>query len=84
MDIAHASLRELVDKWLAPTASTPGHVTRFGRTPIHGHRYVHVEAFHPTGTLAFFFFRHHDGSWCVFPPIAARPAMSTRLERLAA
>jgi hypothetical protein len=84
MNTAHTSLRELVDKWLAPTLAKPGHVTNFGRTLLHRHRYVRVEAAHPAGTLAIFFFRHADGSWCVFPPAATGPAMSTRLERLAA
>lgn len=84
MNTTHVSLRELVEKWLAPTPATPGHVTRFGRTSRHGHRYVCVEAAHRAGTLAIFFFRHDDGSWCVFPPAATGPAMSTRLERLAA
>lgn len=84
MDTTRTSLRELVNKWLAPTSATPGHVTHFGRTALHRHRYVRVEALHTAGVLAIFFFRHDDGTWCVFPPAATRPAMSTRLERLAA
>lgn len=84
MNIQHASLRELVDKWLAPTLASPGRMTHFSRTADSRHRYVRIEAAHPTGVLAIFFFRHDDGSWCVFPPTAMRPAMSTRVERLTA
>lgn len=73
---ATSSLRQLVDKWLAPTASVPARVTHIGRMLHPRNRYVRVEAAHTTGTLAIFFFRHDDGSWCVFPPAAARPAMS--------
>jgi len=79
MDIlAKPSLRGLVDKWLAPTAAVPARVTRFSRMPLERRRYVCVETAHPTGTLSIFFFRHDDGSWCVFPPAGQRPAM-TRL-----
>lgn len=73
---AASSLRALVDKWLAPTVAVPARVTHIGRMVHDRHRYVCVEADHHTGTLAIFFFRHGDGSWCVFPPAATRPAMS--------
>lgn len=73
---AMSSLRQVVDKWLAPTAASPARVTRIGRMLHERRRYVCVEAAHATGTLAIFFFRHDDGSWCVFPPAATRPAMS--------
>lgn len=77
MDTAQTSLRKLVDKWLAPTPAAPARVTRFSRMPLdHRHRYICVETRHSAGTLAIFFFRHDDGSWCVFPPAAVRPAMS--------
>jgi hypothetical protein len=69
------ALRHLVDKWLAPTPSVPARVRRIGRMALARHRYVLVEAAHTTGTLSIFFFRHDDGSWCVFPPAIARPAM---------
>jgi hypothetical protein len=73
MDTAQSSLRTLVDKWLAPTPARPARVTRFSRLMRDRNRYICVETAHPTGTLAIFFFRHDDGSWCVFPPVAARP-----------
>ncbi|WP_233802236.1 hypothetical protein [Paraburkholderia sp. HP33-1] len=64
------SLRWQVEKWLAPASATPLRITRFGRTGWHGQRYVCVETSSPAGTRALFFFRHDDGSWCVFPQTA--------------
>jgi hypothetical protein len=68
MNTGQMSLRLLVDKWLAPTPAMPVRVTRFSRTNSNRRRYVRVEAMRPTGLLAILFFRHDDGSWCVFPP----------------
>jgi len=77
MNTGQMSLRLLVDKWLAPTPAMPVRVTRFSRTSSNHRRYVRVEALRPTGLLAILFFRHDDGSWCVFPPSieSERPAM---------
>jgi hypothetical protein len=75
MNTGQRSLRLLVEKWLAPTVAMPAHVTRFSRVGTSQKRYVRVEALHSTGPLAFFFFRHDDGSWCVFPPGNERPTM---------
>lgn len=83
MNTAQPSLRSLVDKWLAPTAAMPARVTRFSRLNSNHTRYVRVEASHPTGTLAIFFFRHDDG-WCVFPPGTNAPAIGARIRALAA
>ncbi|MFL9903622.1 hypothetical protein PQR75_27370 [Paraburkholderia fungorum] len=63
---AEKSLRLLVEKWLSPTLSTPIRVTRFSRTRAN-QRYVCVEALRPGGSVTLFFFRHDDGTWCVFP-----------------
>jgi hypothetical protein len=71
------SLRCPVEKWLAPAPAIPVHVTRFSRTGWNGQRYVCVETSSPDGTRALFFFRHDDGSWCVFPPTADRWKMTT-------
>jgi hypothetical protein len=68
------SLRRLIEKWLAPTPAMPVRVTRFGHARSSQRRYVCVEASQPARPLAIFFFRHDDGSWCVFPP-TERPAM---------
>lgn len=78
MNSADTSLRTLVDKWLAPSARVPARVVRFSRTQEQRLRYVCVEAVHPARTIAIFFFRHDDGTWCVFPPASARPAMTAR------
>jgi hypothetical protein len=78
MNPAESSLRLLVDKWLAPNARVPARVVRFSRLQENRLRYVCVEAVHPAGTIAIFFFRHGDGSWCVFPPAASRPFMMAR------
>ncbi|MGF6920539.1 hypothetical protein [Paraburkholderia sp. 40] len=75
MNIGEKSLHWLVDKWLAPGPAMPAHVTRFSRTRSTRKRYVQVETSRPAGTLTIVFFRHDDGSWCVFPPETDRPAM---------
>ncbi|WP_236002269.1 hypothetical protein [Paraburkholderia elongata] len=66
------SLRCQVEKWLAPAPARPVHVTAFSRTRLGGRRYVCVETSSPSGARALFFFRHDDGSWCVFPQTANR------------
>ncbi len=67
MNTSPRSLRSLVDKWLAPTASTLITVTRFRPANMHCRRYVCVETERQNDTVSMFFFRHDDG-WCVFPP----------------
>ncbi|TDN63201.1 hypothetical protein [Paraburkholderia sp. BL10I2N1] len=73
------SLHSLVDKWLAPTLSMPARVTQFGHTVSTHLRYVRLEGGTTTGQVSIIFFQHRDGSWCVLPPVSARPAMCTRL-----
>lgn len=75
MNTGERSLRLLVDKWLAPTPAMPVHVIRLSHKGTNPRRCVYVEALRPGGLLAIFFFRHDDGSWCVFPPATARPTM---------
>ena len=62
------SLRCQVEKWLAPAPAAPVHVTDFGRTRWYGTRYACVETSSRGDTRVLFFFRHHDGTWWVFPP----------------
>lgn len=76
MNGTESSLRMQVDKWLAPSARVPARIVCFSRLPAQRRRFVCVEAVHPAGTIAIFFFRHDDGSWCVFPPADRRPAMT--------
>jgi hypothetical protein len=73
MNTTGKTLRWAVDKWLAPTASAPARVMRCPRATGAGRRCVRVEASRPDGPLSFFFFRHDDGSWNVFPPAHMRP-----------
>jgi hypothetical protein len=69
------SLRSQVEKWLGPTSSTPVRVTRFSRARSNQRPCVRIELLLPAGPLGFFFFRHRDGTWCVFPPETERVAM---------
>lgn len=73
------TLRSLVDKWLAPTFSTPARVAQVGRLLATRSRFVRIEGHTSSGTLTIVFFRHNDGSWCVFPPAQTKPAMCQRL-----
>ena len=43
-------------------------------------RDICVEASGPAGPLAIFFFRRHDGAWCVFPPESECSAISASFE----
>lgn len=76
MSVRETSLRSLVEKWLGLDLAAHTRVTRFGHAPSKPWRYVCVEATGRSSCLAFFFFRHDDGSWYVFPPDTRRPAMS--------
>ena len=76
MGTRERSLRVLVEKWLGPDAARHARVTRFCHSRRKPWRYVCVEADRPSGRLAFVFFRHDEGSWCVFPPEYKRPAMN--------
>ncbi|TCG03956.1 hypothetical protein BZM27_44465 [Paraburkholderia steynii] len=67
------SLRNMVQDWLAPDPKRGFRVSHVGRSG-HG-RYVCVVADNGAGSRAMFFFRHRDGSWCIFPPQPERPAM---------
>ena len=71
-NVNNRSLHYQVEKWLAPAPAMPVHVTEFGRTRMGGRRYVCVTTSSLGGARALFFFRHDDGSWCVFPPAADR------------
>nr|WP_240975431.1 hypothetical protein [Paraburkholderia aromaticivorans] len=74
MKTGEKSLRFLVEKWLAPSATMPARVTQFIHARGDPWRYVRVESSQPGGVLAIFFFRHDDGSWCA----ASRSCTLTR------
>jgi len=69
------SLRSLVHKWLGPTSGTPVKISRFNRRQSNQRTYVHIELLLQSGPVGLFFFRHDDGSWCVFPPNSERPVL---------
>ncbi|SAK65887.1 hypothetical protein AWB81_02631 [Caballeronia arationis] len=76
MNTHTSSLHRLVDKWLGPTQATPARVIRVTRKGAHSTRCVRVEVERHSGLLAVLFFRHEDGTWCVFPPTSNRPSMN--------
>jgi hypothetical protein len=65
-----------VEKWFGRGAALRARVARFGYSRQGRCRYVCVEAIRASGVLAIFFFRHADGSWCVFPPESRGPMMN--------
>jgi hypothetical protein len=70
------SLRSQVEKWLAPGAENTVRVILFSRTHAEKRRYVCIQASHPAGSHALFFFRHEHGCWGVCPPRRQRPSMT--------
>ncbi|MFM0617453.1 hypothetical protein PQR37_25680 [Paraburkholderia nemoris] len=76
MDTTGKSLRSMVEKWLAPDPQTAIRVIQFRRMCSNQRRYVHVEVLRTAGAVGIFFFRHDDGTWCVFPQDTVRPAMN--------
>ncbi|OUL72724.1 hypothetical protein CA603_45170 [Paraburkholderia hospita] len=62
------SLREQVQKWLAPDVTTPIRIAQYGRLHLDGTWFVLVEAAATSGPCSMYFFRHSDGSWNVYPP----------------
>ncbi|MFX1764142.1 MULTISPECIES: hypothetical protein [Paraburkholderia] len=75
MKTAERSLRLLVEKWIGASPERRARVTGFGYCRKRAWRYVRVETANSSGVLSILFFRHEDGSWCVFPPERRRPAM---------
>jgi hypothetical protein len=73
------SLRCLVEKWLAPAPGSAVRVTEFSRTRWDGRRYVCVRTSSSAGARALLFFRHDDGSWCVFPATHAPVHATTKI-----
>ncbi|SAL17930.1 hypothetical protein AWB68_00537 [Caballeronia choica] len=69
MNSNYISLRSLVDKWLAPTRLMPARVTQVGRLLANRARYVRPERHTSGEAITIIFFRHDDGSWCVFQPL---------------
>jgi hypothetical protein len=72
----NSSLRSLVEKWVGLTHSTALQLSRTTRSDSNGQRVLRVDSALLDGPI--FFFRHHDGSWCIFPERASHPTMSLR------
>jgi hypothetical protein len=75
MNVRERSLRNMVESWLGAQCADHIRVTRFSHSRRKLWRYVCVETVRETGAMALVFFRHDDGSWCVFPPEPRRPMM---------
>ncbi|PYE17694.1 hypothetical protein C7410_12569 [Paraburkholderia silvatlantica] len=69
------SLRAMADKWLFLRPDTRVHVTRVAQGARKHRSCVYVSAVGAVGESGMFFFRHDDGSWYIFPPDEARPAL---------
>lgn len=72
MSACDMSLRYLVEKWVG---AAQVRVTQFCHARREPWRYVRIEAQLRPQPVALIFFRHDDGSWCVFPPQQRRPQM---------
>ncbi|RKR31264.1 hypothetical protein B0G82_7401 [Paraburkholderia sp. BL17N1] len=75
MASAEKSLRVMIEHWLAPEGADDVRIARYKNSRPRLERYVCVETFNATRYAAMFFFRHHDGTWRIFPPNRERPAM---------
>lgn len=74
MSLSGTSLRAVVEKWVGATNGM--RVTQFRHSRGEQYRFVCVEGASDRSLIALIFFRHDDGSWCVFPPERKRPAMN--------
>ena len=75
MSSRERSLRNVVESWLGSEPENRLRITRVSRSRRRLWRYVCVESVRGDGAMALIFFRHDDGSWCVFPPAPTRPVM---------
>jgi hypothetical protein len=68
MGAAQISLRSLIEKWFAPSATSRVRLTRYVRAHPMRSRCVRVEALRSQDPVAIYFFQHGDGTWRLFPP----------------
>ena len=66
------SLRFHVHDWLGSVDNL--RVSRPARSKDMPCRAVRIEVTRAAAEIAIVFFRHRDGSWCVYPPSAFSPA----------
>jgi hypothetical protein len=77
MDSSGSSLRSLIDKWIELAPSSTTQVVRISRPDVRKVRCVCIEVKRAAGPVSLMFFRHGDGSWCVFPPASSRPTLNS-------
>ncbi|SOE90687.1 hypothetical protein SAMN05446935_10003 [Burkholderia sp. YR290] len=75
MSFREGSLRSVVEKWFGAGSDAHARVRRSRYIRCKQWRCVRVEATRSADTLELIFFRHDDGSWCVFPPDTRRLSM---------
>lgn len=80
MSAGERSLRRVIESWLGTRHAKHIRVTRLSQRRRQLCRYVRVEVDRDKGTLVIVFFRHDDGSWCVFPPTPRSPIMGTAID----
>ncbi|RZF26728.1 hypothetical protein EVC45_26505 [Paraburkholderia sp. UYCP14C] len=78
MPSAGKSLRLMVEHWLAPDSESRLRVAEFRNRRSPRECYVCIEKSTTTGSLSIYFYRHHDGTWRVFPPDPQRLTMRAR------
>ncbi|RZF23592.1 hypothetical protein EVC45_43560 [Paraburkholderia sp. UYCP14C] len=79
MATAGKSLRTMVDVWLAPHPARGFRVSHVGRSGLG--RYVCVVADNGAGSRAMFFYRHRNGTWCIFPQDSEGADYANRITR---
>ena len=70
------SLQQSIDKWFSPSQRDQIRVTRFRQRALGGQSGVIVRLMGAPDPIELLFFRHGDGTWCLFPANVARPTMS--------
>ncbi|QCP50227.1 hypothetical protein FAZ95_14185 [Trinickia violacea] len=75
MATAGKSLRRMVEHWLSPEPGQRVRVTEFRNKHARYQRYVRIETSKASGPVALIFFRHQDGTWCIYPPRPEFPTM---------
>jgi hypothetical protein len=66
------SLRDQINKWLAPAINNSVRLTRCTKSEV---EYVRADIRSETHPRTIFFFRHPDDTWQVYPPCRRGPTM---------
>ncbi|EIM99968.1 hypothetical protein [Paraburkholderia hospita] len=70
------SLRKTVEYWLSPSPAALVRVLRFKNRRRTNECFVKVTTSDSSRDAEMYFFRHDDGTWRVFPPNGALPALT--------